>query len=196
MDGHTGAFSSDGQRVLTTNNHSTVRVWDAATGKQLVEFNPGLLNWFSAAAFSPDGKRILTANDDSTARVWDAATGKQLVEMGSALVQTPFVVGMYSGPSIVIVTAAFSPDGQRILTARSDEAERVVWDAETGKQLAKLNGLNDKPQPGEGFKDRTAAFSPDGQLVVATNNTLPAMIYRIVPARDVEKLFSKREVTR
>ena len=53
-------------------------------------------------------------------------------------------------------TAAFSPDGQRIVTASVDETARV-WDAKTGSQLALLSGVT------------VAAFSPDGQRIVASS---------------------------
>ena len=45
---------------------STVRVWDAASGKELLVFDghEGVL----AAAFSPDGARIVSGSTDGTIR--------------------------------------------------------------------------------------------------------------------------------
>ena len=54
-------------------------------------------------------------------------------------------------------SAAFSPDGTRVVTASIDETARV-WDAATGKPLG-------EPMRHEGGVD-SAAFSPDGTRVV------------------------------
>lgn len=59
--------------------HKTARVWDARSGKPLVEplRHEAAV---SAVAFSPEGDRVLTGSADNTARVWDARSGKPLVE--------------------------------------------------------------------------------------------------------------------
>jgi WD40 repeat protein len=48
----------------------------------------------------------MTASKDGTARVWNAATGQ--------------VIAKLEGHSAVVFSAAFSPDGQRIVTAGGD----------------------------------------------------------------------------
>jgi len=55
---------------------------------------------------------------------------------------------------------AFSPDGKRIVTASADKTARV-WDAESGKELRKLEGHT------EGAL--CVAFSPDGKRIVTTS---------------------------
>ena len=70
-------FSPDGARVLTASEDKTARLWDAATGQELVVLR-GHEDRVSSAVFSPDGARVLTASWDKTARLWDAATGQEL----------------------------------------------------------------------------------------------------------------------
>ena len=63
--------------IVTASFDKTARIWDAATGRQLLVLS-GHTNLLDSAAFSPDGQRIVTASLDKTARIWDAATGRQL----------------------------------------------------------------------------------------------------------------------
>ena len=41
-----------------------------------------------------------------------------------------------------VTSAAFSPDGSRIVTASEDKTARI-WDAATGKEIAVLRGHDD-----------------------------------------------------
>ena len=59
-------------------------------------------------------------------------------------------------------SAAFSPDGKRIVTASDDKTARV-WEAATGKSIG---------DPLEAMKDAvlSAAFSPDGKRIVTASS--------------------------
>jgi WD domain, G-beta repeat/PDZ domain len=59
---------------------NTVRLWDAASGKEIARFD-GHQNRIRSAVFSSDGSRLLTASLDNTARLWDAfATAQDLID--------------------------------------------------------------------------------------------------------------------
>jgi WD40 repeat protein len=68
---NSAAFSPDGKRIVTASEDDTVRVWDAATAKEIAVLR-GHENRVYSAAFSPDGTRIVTASGDKTARIWNA----------------------------------------------------------------------------------------------------------------------------
>ena len=65
-------------------------------------------------------------------------------------------------------SAAFSPDGSRIVTAAFDNTARL-WDASTGAALATLSGHTDRVV--------TAAFSPDGSRIVTASADKTARLW-------------------
>jgi WD40 repeat protein len=116
------AFSTDGSRIVTASEDNTVRIWDAASAKEIALLR-GHEGRVSSAALSPDGSCIVTTSTDKTARIWDAASAKQ--------------IAVLRGHESYVFSAAFSPDGSRIVTALSDKTARI-WDAASAKQIAVL----------------------------------------------------------
>jgi WD40 repeat protein len=57
----------------------------------------------------------VTASSDKTARIWDAATAKE--------------IAVLRGHDSALWSAAFSPDGSRIITASEDKTARI-WTLE------------------------------------------------------------------
>ena len=76
LKGHLGrvtsvSFSPDGKRIVSGCFDSTLKVWDAETGQELLTLK-GHSDWVRSVSFSPDGKRIVSGSDDNTLKVWDA----------------------------------------------------------------------------------------------------------------------------
>ena len=76
-------------------------------------------------------------------RLWDAVTGEQRFEMAH--------------PD-TIAADRFNSDGSRVLTLTGDIMRRanVLWDVETGRELATLAG---------DYGESEATFSPDERLM-------------------------------
>jgi WD40 repeat protein len=198
---YTAALSPTGSEVLTAGSDGVARVWDAASGRQLLSIRVGGV--LSGAAFSRDGRELLTASPEGGATIWNAASGQRLGVLGQA---TNVEVAAFSPDGTRVATAgydrkvriwnaftgreirtlsgargavrsvAFSPDGSRVLTASEDGIARV-WDAGSGAPLALLHS------PGEAMD--TAAFSPDGMRIATAGTGGTARIWDAASGRQL-----------
>jgi WD40 repeat protein/TPR repeat protein len=77
-------------------------------------------------------------------------------------------LAVLAGHGDYVNSAAYSPDGTRIVTASNDNTVRV-WDARTGIQLAVLSGHLDRIY--------SAAYSPDGSRIVTASIDKTARVW-------------------
>jgi len=161
----TAAFSPDGARVVTGSHDGTMRVWDAKSGTQLIELK-GHSASVQGAAFSPDGVRIVTGSRDGTARVWESAPVPASGASGPSSAWQPVLV--LKGHGGTVMSAAYSPDGGRIVTSSADR-KAMVWNATSGAQLLALAGH-------DGYVN-SAAFSPDGARIVTSSDDRTARVW-------------------
>src|SRR5207248_8608434 len=70
-------FSPDGRYAVTASQDSTVRVWSAATGRQLAMLRTAEPPrfWAGRPQFSPDGRLVLVNSTDGKVVVWPSRAG-------------------------------------------------------------------------------------------------------------------------
>jgi WD40 repeat protein len=148
--GHTNlveslAFNTDGQRLLTTSDDKSAKVWDVATGDLLMTLD-GHTGIVSKGIYSPDGVWIVTAGNDGTIRFWDSRTG--------------LLANTLTDHTSPVITLAYSPNGKIIASGGLYE-RYILWDGLTRNLL-----LTIKEQP-MGMTPIT--FSPDSKIFITTS---------------------------
>lgn len=144
------AFSPDGRRVAAGGQSGTLRVWDLASARAILQDVAGVQ--INGLAFDDAGRRLGIAGDDGAARVVEAATGVVLV-------------AVHHDEAVTAVT--FSADDRRLATASVDTTARV-WDSVTGTLLVEL------PHPSVVWD---VAFSPDGTLLATAGEDKTARLW-------------------
>jgi len=148
-------YSGDGKYVLSASNDRSVKVFEAATGKELMslsEINAPV----KMAVFSPDQKQVLLCFY-GTALIYELPSGKLLFGI--------------EGNRSAINHVAYSPDGRYCLTVCDDKTVRV-YNPLTGKLIHALANHT------EAIK--YAEFSPDSKRIVTAAWDHTAMLFDVV----------------
>lgn len=169
--------SADGSRVITVSGLTTLCVWCLAT-QELVDgpmtFEPPPLpfadrDWRIVATFDQRPALLVaacTVHISGLAVICDLATGNLIKLFAQG--------GPWTHFEGRITSAAFSPDGRRVITTASSH-EAKLWDAQTGEQIGKDLSHGDSVWH--------AAFSPDGKSVVTASDDGTARIWEVEAVR-------------
>ena len=143
-------FTPDGRLLAAGIVERRFKLWDL-TAKKDQELGRTTKD-FSLVKFSRDG-RLLALSDSYTVRIWDLQTMRELPSLKAPN------TGLYPQGDAYI---SFSEDGKRIATGGFD-TNTLIWETETGKQLANLSGRTNLAS--------NVAFSADGTQLYSGDRT-------------------------
>ena len=139
------AFTPDGKWLLSGAADRSLKIWDVSSGERLYAVSDPL-EGINAITIHPSGKRVAASGLDRTIRIWE------LGEKEGRLLRSLIA---HEGP---ILQIAFSPDGEKLVTASTDGTIKVF----RSDDLTELKILS--PQPDWVMSLR---FSPDGSKLAA-----------------------------
>jgi WD40 repeat protein len=163
-------FSPDAKLVATGSRDRTVRVWDAKTGKDVLE-HPlcGHTNSVESVGWSSDGALLASASADKSVRIWDLTAKRKCI----------FTLAQHSR---TVLAVAWSPTEAKILATASADGTFKVWDlakialvAEEDEKRRKIWEL--PPPPHEEWTAtvntvgvQSIAWSPNGMLLATAGS--------------------------
>ncbi len=190
-------FSPDGNLLATGDSHGNIRLWEAASGREVLVCK-GHKGVVTSVAFSPSGEILASASYDQTVRLWDIRTGECLqVLQGHS--ETVFSVTFHSsgetlasgsfdwtirlwdirtgeclqilqGHTSLVKSLAFSSSGEILVSGSGDTTVRL-WDIRTGQCLQILQGHTGIVQ--------SVAFSPMGDMLASGGNDKTVRLWDI-----------------
>jgi hypothetical protein len=146
LRGHNGpvwaiSFSPDGQMLATGGDDATLRLWEAASGKDSAVLT-GSHSVVFTAAFSHSGEFLVSGSGDGSIRLWDVASRKERESLPHGTVSVRRV--------------AISPDDKTIAVGGTTQ-DVELWDVETRSLRRAL--------PGHRGTILAIAFATDGKML-------------------------------
>ena len=188
LRGHTGhagalAFSPDGAHLASAAEDPHVRVWDVATGEELVTF-PSENRGVEALAWSADGSRLAWGDNGELKTPGQGGhkpVRARVVVRGLDPREQPLVL---AGHSSRVSGVAFRGD-RELVSAGWDDALRR-WDLASGMQRVSHAGHQDVVYG--------LAFSPDGTHLASGGNDGTVRVWDLAQGKVAHTLEHPREV--
>lgn len=123
------SYSADGKFFATGGGAPTedgeIKVFDAATGKPIVDIKNGHSDTVFGVAFSPDGKLLATCAADKFVKVFELPAGK--------------LAKSFEGHTHHVMGVGWTPDGKKLASCGADNFVKV-WDYEKGEKIRDMQG--------------------------------------------------------
>src|SRR5205823_5999075 len=155
-EGITLSFTPDSHGLVSGSNDGTIRVWDAASGRQMRELT-GHRGGVDAVAVLPDGQTLISGGCDGVVRLQEMPTGKQLHRLVIDLESETL-----TRPAYNLSGLGLAADGRTAasFSYRSEEGPNpelsYLWDLATGRALVRSTARS---------YISFDAFSPDAKLM-------------------------------
>jgi WD40 repeat protein len=156
------ALSPNGGRVAAERQSGRITVWNAATGRPLLNLPIETGGSVSSLMFSPDGRLLASGLYSGSIILWDLVTSEQV---GQLLVGHTTSIGGF----------AFSPDGLTLASSDGDGTIRL-WAVSPEGHLPLGQALTGH------YGSMRLAFSPNGLTLASSGNDLTLRLWDLDPA--------------
>ncbi|MBN1286539.1 MAG: serine/threonine protein kinase [Anaerolineae bacterium] len=168
LTGHQGdvtatGWSLGGVRLASASNDGTIRVWDTATGRELVILR-GHDQWVNSVVWSPRGTHLVSGSVDRTLKIWQAVTGEALMTL--------------EGHTGSVWSVDWHRSGQYLASASLDGTVRV-WRLTPGAHEQAPGAHPAAVLNGHMGTVRTVAWSPNGRFLASGGNDGTVRIWQI-----------------
>lgn len=142
-------FTSDGRYLVSCGEDKTIKIWEAATGREIRTLFQS--DKMSACAVFPDNQKILAGDEKGNLHLWNMETGKSL--------------GKFTGKSPgTLATVSISPDGRHAASTHAGGA-LAYWDTANKKQIFVLDRYKQSSAKGSAYYIKAAAFLSDNNRI-------------------------------
>jgi WD40 repeat protein len=143
------SWSPDGRWIATASRDPFVRVWNAETAELEARLS-GHTGEVITVDWGPDSRRLVSGGSDGTARVWevDEVEGREVFTLAAQQTQAATL-------------AAFSPDGEQVLTGDVGIGAVQIWDLSLQGDAEVMNLPTDNLAPVD------VDTLPDGRIVAS-----------------------------
>ncbi|NMG07883.1 AAA-like domain-containing protein [Brasilonema sp. UFV-L1] len=185
---NTTSFSPNGQLIATAGADGIVKIWNQSGELQTQwQAHQGEID---VLQFAPDGQHLATTTKNNTVQLWNIS-GKQLAKwqvpqissVSFSSVKNILATGGHdskirlwdwsgkqlaqlNGNQQAVYSVNFSPDGQHLVTTGEDKI--LLWDLSTQQSITLVEKSSG-----------SAAFSPDGQRIAASDGDGVARIWNL-----------------
>lgn len=164
------SFSSDGRRLVTAGYGGIVQLWDVATPRSpgragpAMRTPPGMPAYAAVAAIDPAGTTVAVGTRTGPIQLWNVTDRAH-----------PTPGRLLHGPTDLIESAAFSPDGH-LLAAAGDDGKVYVWST---------SAATDTPVAALAASGQILAitFSAVGHLLASADTNGHARVWDLTDAR-------------
>jgi WD40 repeat protein/serine/threonine protein kinase len=175
LDGHVDRvlmvrISPRGDRIASSSEDGTVRLWSPLTGEGRVVDEHGAR--VSSIDFSPDGRFLASASHDRTVRIYDVETATS-VELG--------------GHEAGVMHVIWSADGRKLASSSEDGTVRI-WDALRREPALVLRAP-------DATRNVMAAFSPDGKKLVTGGHGSTVYLFDLIAGVRADLAGHRGDVT-
>lgn len=167
------AFSPDGRFLATAGDDRMARVWDLATGGEVVTLPH--TSEVTAATFSLDGRYLATRAYDKRARLWDLASAQEVAGIDHE--QRPSTI--YGSAAIAV-----SADGRLLATGSNDGTARV-WEVASGNEVARVSHRR---------AVNSVAFTRDGRRLATGSDDGTARVWDLAAGRELRIMAHEDKV--